>query len=466
MNLIQDGNLDDAFVNVGDIGFDFPFYDGSYRSNIFVGSNSYITFGFGSDIYYDFSYTNPGRAIHILSDDRSYQRVYVQANPNSYRIRFEGGISTSGTVGNPALEWEATLYSNGNITLDVGIFQDTVGNNFVTDGGGTNYTTFSLEANTVVELQRDGSTNYIAVAPPGTPNSPSPIDGDTGLALDPLLSWSASGADSYNVWFQNVLVATQTTTSYQTSNTKLALEYTWQVEAINQYGSSLGPVWSFRTQSPAANPPSNLRALEVRGTQVTLAWDAPINSDYLDHYEVKRDGVRVGTPVNAYFQDAVAKNSTYTYEVSSVNPDGLASAAIAVSVTTPDAEPLSAQQQSRIRFHLTQASHVPLQLNNQLTADYNSGELASLNTAIAECDTALNGTTLGGGSLVLEAQEDTNQNIVVQTSGVGAYGSYSSTTTYGNRFKSISRRPSYQKRLSAYYKQVEQLAALLGIEGW
>jgi len=89
--------------------------------------------------------------------------------------------------------------------------------------------------------------------PPGTPASPSPVNGTTGVGTTPTLTWTASGATQYDLRFgtanppppaaSNLSSASYTPASALTSNTT----YYWQVVARNGGGTTAGPIWSFQT---------------------------------------------------------------------------------------------------------------------------------------------------------------------------------------------------------------------------
>ncbi|HEU24071.1 MAG TPA: hypothetical protein ENO32_03040 [Mesoaciditoga lauensis] len=93
----------------------------------------------------------------------------------------------------------------------------------------------------------------------GTPSNPSPYNGQTGVPLNPTLSWSGGGpaGDSmeYTIFFgttptpNSILVGNITSTSYQVSNLSPNTTYYWQIDAYD-YTTGLektGPVWSFTT---------------------------------------------------------------------------------------------------------------------------------------------------------------------------------------------------------------------------
>lgn len=110
----QNGSVDDGFVTIS-LGFNI-IYDGNTYSTVYVGSNSYITFGAGSSIYAGVSASNTPAlpTIKLSAADNSYQKV-TSGSPlgaGTKTIRFEGTASTSGTVGAPNMVWEVTFYQN------------------------------------------------------------------------------------------------------------------------------------------------------------------------------------------------------------------------------------------------------------------------------------------------------------------------------------------------------------------
>jgi hypothetical protein len=135
---------------------------------------------------------------------------------------------------------------------------------------GASYAPTGLAANTqyfwqIVARNNAGSTTgpvwsfttAAAAQPPGTPGSPNPGNGAAGVATNATLTWSASGATSYDVNFGTSSSPPQaasglTNASYTPSNLAGGTTYFWQIVARNNAGSTTGPVWSFTT---AAAPP-------------------------------------------------------------------------------------------------------------------------------------------------------------------------------------------------------------------
>jgi hypothetical protein len=125
-------SADDANVALPDIGFDFPLYDGIYRTNIYIGSNSYLTFGFGSNQYNSISASSPGRGLLVGAGDRSWNQVWAGSDDlGTYRVRWQGNTGTSGAGG---VVWEATLFDDGVLLLVTGAYVQVSGYAALTKG--------------------------------------------------------------------------------------------------------------------------------------------------------------------------------------------------------------------------------------------------------------------------------------------------------------------------------------------
>ena len=190
MALLLNAAADDSYIQVT-LPFAFPFF--GVDRTVFVGSNSYLTFGAGSSAYSNLSATVPGQALLVGGADNSYQRVYTKDNGDgSFRIRYEGAAGTSGTPGSPTIAWEATLCTDGKILLAVGVHERTTGVSLISNGvAGIPYTlaanqsyvfepaysayvvhtgaslraSSSLDVSTVVEqLESSGSTSIVGWA--------------------------------------------------------------------------------------------------------------------------------------------------------------------------------------------------------------------------------------------------------------------------------------------------------------
>ena len=117
-------SYDDAYTIVQNIPFTF-YHSGVASSNVYVESNSYLTYGAGSNNFSGLAANNPALPKFFLgAADNSYQRVsYVFSGTNYVRIRYEGTASTSGTVGAPNIVYEVTHFNpalfGGNNVIEV-----------------------------------------------------------------------------------------------------------------------------------------------------------------------------------------------------------------------------------------------------------------------------------------------------------------------------------------------------------
>jgi alpha-tubulin suppressor-like RCC1 family protein len=120
------GSNDDGFYTVN-----LPWninYNGTSRNQVFVGTNTYLTFGGGATAFSSLSATNPALdKIHVSAQDNSGQRIFTNTQgvaPNrKFIIRFQGATGTSGTLGSPTMEWEWHFNENdvNSIELHVNI---------------------------------------------------------------------------------------------------------------------------------------------------------------------------------------------------------------------------------------------------------------------------------------------------------------------------------------------------------
>jgi|GEM_PF-1437613 len=137
---------------------------------------------------------------------------------------------------------------------------------------------------------RAGGAIVVSSAP-STPSNPSPLDGATGVSVNPTLIWTSPDATSWDVYFGTSSpppkVATVTTTSYMPGTLNPGTQYFWKIVAINTCGSSEGPEWHFTTIGcPLPTVPTNPsppNATTNVSIDTDLDWD---NSAGADSYNV------------------------------------------------------------------------------------------------------------------------------------------------------------------------------------
>ena len=111
----------------------------------------------------------------------------------------------------------------------------------VTDGNGT-----KVSASIILNVQ--------ASASPGPPTNPNPANGAARVSSMPILSWTATSARSYDVFFGTsnpppLVASGLSSASYSPSGVAVLTPYYWKVVASNSAGSTAGPVWTFTTAS-------------------------------------------------------------------------------------------------------------------------------------------------------------------------------------------------------------------------
>ena len=150
---IQNASADDAYTIVPNFPFTF-YHSGKASANVYVGSNSYLTYGGGSNVFNTLSSSNPPLPKFFLgSADNSYQRVSYYIGTDYVRLRYEGTGATSGTIGNPNIVYEVTHFNpalfggNNVIEVLVGKHVRTFGALFGSANNTTYYVSGTIAAN-------------------------------------------------------------------------------------------------------------------------------------------------------------------------------------------------------------------------------------------------------------------------------------------------------------------------------
>lgn len=208
-------------------------------------------------------------------------------------------------------------------------------------------------------------------APPSAPRS---LSGTAVSDTQVDLTWqppsSALLLSHYVIYRDGASVGTTTSTSFTDPGLQASTTYQYEVSAVDITGEGprAGPVSVTTMAGPGdttpPTTPTGLQADPVAPTRVDLSWQAATDAESgVAHYRVYRDGAFLATTTGTAFSDIDAQpQTTYTYEVSAVNGDGLEGARSAsASATTPapppapdstpptapsglDAEPVTARQ--------------------------------------------------------------------------------------------------------------------------
>ena len=117
------GNNDDGYWAVN-LPFSILYLNQSYNT-VYIGTNTYVTFGSGSTEWAQLSGSNPPfPKLMLTAADNSCQRIYYGVEgtaPNrTYRIRYEGHSNyTGGVLGNPTIVYELTFYEAVPAQIDI-----------------------------------------------------------------------------------------------------------------------------------------------------------------------------------------------------------------------------------------------------------------------------------------------------------------------------------------------------------
>jgi hypothetical protein len=120
------GDVDDTFFVIP-LPTTFNFLGNNY-SNVYLGSNGYITFGSGSSINSSLSFNNPSiPKIHVYVGNRRVTNVYTRTLSNTLRIRVEGyNFGSSASIS--AYTYELEINSDGYVDVNyVNVFDNPQG---------------------------------------------------------------------------------------------------------------------------------------------------------------------------------------------------------------------------------------------------------------------------------------------------------------------------------------------------
>lgn len=199
-----------------------------------------------------------------------------------------------------------------------------------------------------------------ATAPPRDPTPPTAPAGLTAAAVSPSqvdLSWSPatdpeSGISRYRIYRDGARVGEASGTSFSDTGLEPGKAYAYRVSAVNGEGMEGPAAGEAQAETPGARdatPPTAPGSLAARATgpsSATVTWTAASDPETgVAFYRVYRDGGLQGEVGGTSFADAgLDPSTTYAYEVSAVNGDGLEGprAGPAAATTGPDDTPPTA----------------------------------------------------------------------------------------------------------------------------
>jgi hypothetical protein len=167
---------------------------------------------------------------------------------------------------------------------------------------------------------------------PGAPGSPAPADAATGVTPNPTLTWSASGATSYDVAFGTtnpppVVVSGASTASYVPPALSNGTTYYWRITARNASGATTGAVWSFVTATSAPATPSAPTPVDGatgQPTTLTLTWTSAgaTTYDVLLGPSDPPSQVATGLTSPSYTASGLTPGATYIWQIVAHNSGG------------------------------------------------------------------------------------------------------------------------------------------------
>lgn len=118
------GSNDDGYWTLT-LPFDVT-YLGVTSPTIYMGTNSYLTFGGGATTYFGIDENTPALPkIMVTAEDCSCQRIYYGTSGTVgnriYRLVWEGNSGTSGTLGSPTIRYEYKFYEATPTQIDLNI---------------------------------------------------------------------------------------------------------------------------------------------------------------------------------------------------------------------------------------------------------------------------------------------------------------------------------------------------------
>jgi len=183
--------------------------------------------------------------------------------------------------------------------------------------------------------------------PPGVPSAPAPADTATGVTGAVSLTWAASGATSYDVYFGTsnpppLVSSDQSAASYTPGTLTAPTTYFWKIVARNLIGATTGAVWSFTTAAPPApNTPSPADAA-TGVTGLSLTWASSGATSYDVYFGTSNPPPLVSSDqaTASYTPGTLIASTTYFWKIVARNTMGSTTGAI-WSFTTTTAAPAS-----------------------------------------------------------------------------------------------------------------------------
>lgn len=244
-----------------------------------------------------------------------------------------GNVITSYINGVQALQVTDNTFASGNPGMGFYI-QGTSGSSVNRDYGFSSFTA------------SDGST-----ADSGPPTVPTSLSATAVSSSQINLKWTAStddvGVIGYQVFRNNVQVATTPTPSFSDTGLVADSSYTYTVAAYDAagYTSAGSAPATATTLSPDVSPPTVpviTGSSNVTSSSLTISWSASTDDSAVEGYQVFRNGNLVGTTSSTTFTNGgLQPDTTYSYTVAAYDFSNNVSAQSASFQVTTASGPLA-----------------------------------------------------------------------------------------------------------------------------
>ncbi len=286
--------------------------------------------------------------IHAINDSKLNDSVFVQFSDSVdgssnavYRIGTTAGLNvnlwTCATCQSFGWGWQRNAYwlsdtgdvwfqTTGAHTIRIQVRED-----------GSEIDQIVISPATYVDNAPGPVSNDNTIVPkpsqaPGTPSSPNPGNGTSGVATTASLTWSSANATTYDVAFgqsnpPSTVATGLSSASYNPSGMVAGMPYFWRITAHNASGSTAGPVWTFSTvgSAPGApGSPSPAAAATNVATNATLTWAASgaTSYDVLFGTSNPPPQVTTGQTAASYAPSGLTATPTYFWQVVAHNSGG------------------------------------------------------------------------------------------------------------------------------------------------
>jgi hypothetical protein len=250
----------------------------------------------------------------------------IQQNPiTSYKIYINGNSTNAGS---------ATADASGNATYIASSLTPNTGYSFTV---------------AAVSIDGEGAKSTVATATTSNivPNAPTiaataASTSQINIAITAPASNGGTAITSYNVYLNNVLNGSTTTTSYSATGLSANTSYSFTVRAVNALGEgSQSSAASATTSNIVPNAPT-ITATAVSTSQINISITPPASNGgtAITSYKVYRNGVyNESTTTTSYSATGLSANTPYSFTVSAVNALGEGSQSSAASATTSNIVP-------------------------------------------------------------------------------------------------------------------------------